>query len=180
MNKNSNKKSKKPVGLDNRLYTLEIFIIEGLLTEEFVEKNPEISRKIQIRGDQTLQDLHKIIFKAFDRIEEHMYEFQFGDGPGLPENSCYVLPSSAKDNDNEGKNIAGMVTETTIGSLGLKVDQPFGYWFDFGDNWWHQINVDSIDDEIPEGKYPKIIGRIGESPPQYPDFDEEDEDEDEE
>ncbi|RWX51876.1 pRiA4b ORF-3-like protein [Candidatus Electrothrix marina] len=43
--------------------------------------------------------------------------------------------------------------------------------FDFGDDWWHQINVVSITEPVsaPKGKYPKIIKRKGDSPPQYPD-----------
>ena len=67
----------------------------------------------------------------------------------------------------------GINTETKIGSLDLEVGEPFGYWFDFGDDWRHQINVISIKGNIPKGNYPKIIDRVGESPPQYADFDEE-------
>ncbi len=37
-----------------RLYTLEVTLIDGFLTEEFVEKNPVVSRTLQVRGDQTL------------------------------------------------------------------------------------------------------------------------------
>src|SRR5512135_50291 len=33
----------------------------------------KMSRTIQIRGDQTLEDLHHAIFDAFDRWDEHMY-----------------------------------------------------------------------------------------------------------
>ena len=25
------------------------------------------------------------------------------------------------------------------------------HWFDFGDNWWHQIDVLAIDDTVPKG-----------------------------
>ena len=39
--------------------------------------------------------------------------------------------------------------QTTLDSLGLEVGRTFGYWFDFGDDWWHQINVEAIDDEVP-------------------------------
>jgi Plasmid pRiA4b ORF-3-like protein len=69
------------------------------------------------------------------------------------------------------------VERTIIGSLGLKVDDAFGYWFDFGDDWWHQINVVAIDETAGRGKFPKVIKRVGESPPQYVDWDEEDEEE---
>lgn len=149
-----------------KLYTLVVFIVSGPVTEEFAKKNPEISRTIQIRGDQTLEDFHHAIFDAFDREEEHMYEFQFGKGPMDQKGPRYVL-----DDDGE-KNVAGLVNETTLDSLGLEVGRSFGYWFDFGDDWWHQVNIEAIDDEVPKGKYPKVTKRVGKSPPQYPDEDE--------
>ena len=77
-----------------RLYTLDVFIISGPITEKFAKKNPVVSRTIQIRGDQTLKDLHHAIFDAFGRWEEHMYEFQFGKGPMDPKALRYVLPSA--------------------------------------------------------------------------------------
>ena len=40
-----------------------------------------IYRKIAIRGDQTLKDLHDAIFDAFDREKEHLYSFSFPDKP---------------------------------------------------------------------------------------------------
>ena len=52
------------------------------------------------------------------------------------------------------------------------MDRSFGYWFDFGDDWWHQINVEAIEDQVPKGKFPKVTKRVGKSPPQYPDEDE--------
>ncbi len=39
---------------DDRLFTLEVFIIGGPMTKRFIKKNKVISRTIQIRGDQTL------------------------------------------------------------------------------------------------------------------------------
>ncbi len=44
-------------------------------------------------------------------------------------------------------------------------------FFDFGDDWWHQVNVLEIKNKAGKGRYPKIIERIGASPPQYADFD---------
>jgi len=166
---------------DNRVFTLEISIIGGPVTEEFAKQNPTISRTIQIKGHQTLEDLHYAIFGAFDRQEEHMYEFQFGRGPNDPKGKRYGLPMAADDPSGGDPKLAGVVARTTIGSLGLNVDRSFGYWFDFGDDWWHQIDVVAIEEQAPSGKYPKVTQRVGASPPQCPDGDEEgDEDEDEE
>jgi len=177
--------SKKAGARDNRLFTLDVSIIGGPVSEEFAKRNPTISRTIQIRGDQTLEDLHYAIFDAFDREEEHMYEFQFGKGPRDRNAKRYVLPMEMRGGllgmFGKDRSIAGDLTRTTIGALDLKVGQSFGYWFDFGDDWWHRIDVVAIEEQAPSGKYPKVTKRVGASPPQYPDWDEEgDEGEDEE
>lgn len=158
---------------DKRLYTLDVFIVSGPMTEAFARENKVISRTIQIRGDQTLEDFHHTIFNAFGREEEHMYEFQIGGkGPMDPKARKYMLPT-AMDGPFGDEKPVGEMTRTTIGSLGLKADDVFGYWFDFGDDWWHQINVVAIEEKAPRGNYPKVIKRVGESPPQYVDWDEE-------
>jgi len=147
-----------------RLYTLDVFLIGGLVTEKFAKKNPVISRTIQIRGDQTLEDLHEAIFAAYDRFDEHMYEFQLGKRQ--MERPTYVLPMALENYADE--RAAGTVDKTTIDSLKLKKGRSFGYWFDFGDDWWHQIDVEAVEEDVPKGKYPKITKRVGKSPPQYP------------
>src|SRR5436190_14742791 len=89
------KKEAKPISRDQvHLYTLEVFLLSGQITDKFAKKNPVVSRTIQIRGDQTLEDLHDAIFNAFDRWENHMYEFTFGKGPNDPKAKRYVLPHS--------------------------------------------------------------------------------------
>ena len=157
---------------DDRLFTLEVCIISGPMTEKFIKRNKVICRTIQIRGDQTLEDLHCAIFDAFDREDEHMYEFQIGGkGPMDPKARKYVL-SMAVDDTFGDKKPAGTVN-AAIGSLGLKEGDAFGYWFDFGDDWWHQVNVMDIEEKARSGKYPKVTKRVGTSPPQYVDWDEE-------
>lgn len=170
-------KHKKPAQTltkqDDRLFTLEACITSGPMTEKFVKKNKVLSRTIQIRGAQTLEVLHYAIFGAFGREDEHMYEFQVGGkGPMDPKAKKYVLPMAMGDTLAE-KETGGDVTCTPIGSLGLKVGDAFGYWFDFGDDWWHQINVLAIEDKVPRGVFPRVTKSVGESPSQYIDWDEE-------
>ncbi|MBI3440738.1 MAG: plasmid pRiA4b ORF-3 family protein [Proteobacteria bacterium] len=150
---------------DKRLFTLEVFITDGPMSKKFCKANPEISRRIEMRGDQALGELHEAIFSAFDREDEHMFEFQVGGkGPMDPKAQRYVFPMALDNGWDDGGNPPKDLTMTTIGSLNLKADDAFGYWFDFGDDWWHQINVASIGEKAPEGKYPRIISRIGKSP----------------
>ena len=156
---------------DNRLFELEVFLISGPVTEKFAKDNPVVSRTIAIRGGQTLSQLHDAIFDAFDRDDEHMYEFQVGGKkPMDPKARRYVLPMVADDAFDRP---AGVVTGATVGSLGLKQGDAFAYWFDFGDDWWHQLNVKAIVEKAPPGSYPVVTERVGDSPPQYIDWDEE-------
>jgi hypothetical protein len=56
---------------------------------------------------------------------------------------------------------------TKLDDLDLKAERVFGYWFDFGDDWFHQVQVDRIDQAIPTVTYPRVTRRVGKSPPQY-------------
>lgn len=149
-----------------RVYTLDVFLPRRPISKSFAKKKSGVSRLFHIRGDQTLEDMHHAIFIAFDRWDEHMYEFQFGQGPRDRQGRIYGLQ------DTGGENEDGNVSETTIDSLRLKVGRSFGYLFDFGDNWQHQINVEAIEEVAPQDQYPKVIKRVGESPPQYAEEDE--------
>jgi hypothetical protein len=164
------KKRETPAG-PPRVYTLDVSLMSGPITKAFAKKNRSVVRTIEVRGDQTLEDLHEAIFDAFDRDDPHMYEFQFGKGPMDPKGPRYVMPEAG--DDGFGSPVAGFTTETTIDDLGLRVDQHFGYWFDFGDDWHHQIDVAAIREGPAKGKFPRVTKRVGESPPQYIDWDEE-------
>jgi hypothetical protein len=48
-----------------------------------------------------------------------------------------------------------------------KVGRVFGYRFDFGAEWFHYVQVDRIERAIPTVTYPRVIRRVGKSPPQY-------------
>ncbi len=56
---------------------------------------------------------------------------------------------------------------TKLDALKLELQRAFGYWFDFGDDWYHQISVERIEQAIPTVTYPRVIKRVGKSPPQY-------------
>jgi hypothetical protein len=172
-NRKQAKSSKRPGELSGRpavshattpanLYVLSVSLMSGPISEKFADK--VVSRVIEIRGDQTLEDLHHAIFAAYDRWEQHMYEFQFGDRPFDPNGLTYGIPDPSS-----GKKGRGDARTTRLDDQHLKPDRVFGYWFDFGDDWFHQIDVERIEQAIPTVIYPRVIKRVGKSPPQYPD-----------
>ena len=117
---------------------------------------------IETRGDQTLEELHHAIFKAYDRWDEHLYEFQFGKRPFDPDGPNYGVPGPQQRKKGDGD-----ARTTKLDDLDLNPGRVFGYWFDFGDDWYHQVQVDRIEQAIPTVTYPRVIRRVGKSPPQY-------------
>src|SRR5262249_5654643 len=142
------------------LYMLTAFLTTGPNTEKFANK--VISRTIEIRGDQTLAQLHDAIFHAYDRWDQHLYEFQFGKRPFDPDGPNYGIPAGPSR-----KKATGDARTTKLDDLGLKPERVFGYWFYFGDDWYHQVQVERIEQGIPTVTYPRVIKRVGKSPPQY-------------
>ena len=138
-----------------RLYTLEVLLTNGPMTEEFTTANPKISRTIQIRGDQTLIDLHDAINDAFDRDDDHLYGFYVPEGRSMYGGKELMLGA-------------------LLSSLNLRVGRNLRYHFDFGDDWIHDVKVKAVGEAEANEKYPKVIERVGENPPQYPDMDGED------
>ena len=142
-----------------------------------------IWRRIAIRGDQTLDDLHQAIFDAFDRYDDHLYSFYIP----LPESrgrarlrdaTEYTHPYAAEEPGPFADELIHNAAETKIDDLKLVKGQRFDYLFDFGDSWWHELTVEQTDGEPSAGEYPQIFEVRGESPPQYPELDE-DQEEDE-
>jgi hypothetical protein len=143
-----------------KLYVLGVYLTAGPTGGEF--NNKEISRAIEIRGDQTLEQLHQAIFAAYDRWDEHLYEFQLGRRPFDPDGPNYGVSQGGKK-----RKASGDARQTKLDDLGLQQHRTFGYWFDFGDDWYHQIRVERIEQAIPTVTYPRVIRRVGKSPPQY-------------
>lgn len=83
-------------------------------------------------------------------------------GPFDPKGPRYGIADSS-----DPKAPVGDASTTRLDDLNLKVERAFGYWFDFGDDWFHQVQVERIEQAIPTVTYPRVIKRVGKSPPQY-------------
>ena len=143
-----------------------------------------IWRHIAVRSDQTLDDLHDGIFDAFDRFDEHLYSFFLGP-PGIEPSRRsrgvveYTSPIDIEDADPFDGHPVHDASLATLGSLGLEPRVKLRYLFDFGDEWWHEITVEQAAGSPEPGRYPRVLEKRGDSPPQYPDL-EDDWEEDEE
>jgi hypothetical protein len=62
--------------------------------------------------------------------------------------------------------------QVLVGQLDLKEGQTFLYLFDYGDGHEFDVWLKNVNSNAEKGEYPKLITKRGESPPQYPDYDE--------
>ena len=107
-----------------------------------------------------LSSLHKAIFKAFDRFEEHQYSFFLSNKP-FDRESEYTSPGISAD--GTGK----LATRIRIDSVELYGGPKFLHLFDYGDEWWHNVELLSVTERVTRANYPRIVKKQGKSPPQY-------------
>ncbi|MDQ6601524.1 MAG: plasmid pRiA4b ORF-3 family protein [Chloroflexota bacterium] len=115
-------------------------------------------RRIELRGDQTLHDLHRMMQFAFDLGDDHLYAFYLS---GKAWDSLTEYGSPLSDSRNAAR--------YRLEHLPLAMGQRFLYIFDFGDDIRFQITLEAI---IPSGvvsaeRYPQITAERGTFSPQY-------------
>lgn len=119
-------------------------------------------RHIQISKTATLHRLHKAIIAAFDFEDDHEHVF-FMDNKYW---SGYAAFFSSKMRGDER-----LTKSYKLERLNLSKGDQFKYVFDFGDEWRFQCKV--LRELEEQTDIPGVIRRMGESPEQYPKFDEE-------
>lgn len=146
-----------------------IWILKVTLTTK-----PAVWRTIAIRSDQTLDDLHEVLFESFDRFDEHLYSFHRQPlfarrGPDCNRGNVeYTSPVLIEEADPFGERDLRDASRTRMGELEFKRGDKFYYLFDFGDSWWHELTVEQTGQPLqPAYQYPFIMEKHGVSPPQY-------------
>jgi Plasmid pRiA4b ORF-3-like protein len=139
----------------------------------------KIWRRIEILGHQSLDQLHEIIFDAFDRYDQHMYSFYLTKQGSKSRNRFFDAPEfthpfALEENFGFADKQIQDASKTKISDLPIKEKSKFEYLFDFGDEWLHVITLEKILDIFPNQKYPIVSKKVGDSPDQCPDFEDDD------
>lgn len=119
-------------------------------------------RHIQISKSATLYKLHKAIIDAFDFEDDHAHAF-FMDNHYWSGNAAFF---SMKMHGDER-----LTKSYKLEKLNLSKGDQFKYLFDFGDEWRFQCKVlRELDEQLD---IPCVIRSMGESPEQYPEWEDE-------
>ncbi|GAA4058985.1 plasmid pRiA4b ORF-3 family protein [Amphibacillus indicireducens] len=143
-------------GVKTTLPRMERKFVSGRHTFK-VSLNQSTWRTVVLSGDNTMDDLHHIIIKAYQFDDDHLYSF-FMDGQKWSEDSI-VSPL-----DYSSQSIA---TEVMIGSVGMHVGQQFMYLYDYGDEWTFNVTVMGIEEGETKPIKPYISAEKGKAPEQY-------------
>ncbi|MBF0476176.1 MAG: plasmid pRiA4b ORF-3 family protein, partial [Deltaproteobacteria bacterium] len=101
-----------------------------------LKDNKNVWRDVEIKADQTLADLHNIIFSTFNRYEPHLYSFFLSNQPWDNE-SEYGLPYEGFAGVKDSR-------QAKLDELGIQSGHKFLYVFDYGDEWWHALELKKI------------------------------------
>jgi hypothetical protein len=110
------------------------------------DTKPPIWRRLLVRSDTTLGDLHTTIQAAMGWWNYHLHQFIVGEvyyGEPHPEYFDYLEMLDERD--------------VTLGQVAPHEGAKFDYEYDFGDGWEHRVLVEKIAAPEPGRSYPVCI-----------------------
>lgn len=128
---------------------------------------PEIWRRIVVPDTLTLLELHAVLQGAIGWQDCHLHAYEIGD-------QRYEVPETDEYGPEEGCLDERKFTLKKA----LKGLSEFSYVYDFGDNWRHRIEIESVMPTFPRRMHwPICIGGENACPPEdcggaydYPEF----------
>ena len=116
-----------------------------------------VSRRIEVRLDTRLDDLHVVFQVAMGWENYHLYEFQVG------RSIRYGVPDPAWEDAGlrsaKNANLADLIDKAGRNST-------FDYLYDFGDYWLHTVTLEAAADAAPDVTYPRLLEAHGRCPPE--------------
>ncbi|WP_226949942.1 plasmid pRiA4b ORF-3 family protein [Rhodococcus rhodochrous] len=108
---------------------------------DLIGARPPVWRRLDVPGDLTLDRVHAVIQAAMGWSDGHLHRFRTGSDPRSP----YFVTAFDIEEGDEG------VLEDTV-RLDQLVTGPgdrLWYDYDFGDGWYHVLQVEKVLDEPP-------------------------------
>ena len=116
---------------------------------------PPIWRRVQVTGDYTLAQLHRVLQVVMGWENYHLYMLRIGS-------KKYGPP------DPDGVDDLGMVDAKRIrlASVVPSVGTTFTYVYDYGDDWEHELLLEAILTPEPAVTYPRCLAGERRCPPE--------------
>jgi Plasmid pRiA4b ORF-3-like protein len=139
-------KTKQPPQLGGLAYQLKISL---------VDVEPPIWRRILLTDNTNPRALHLIVQEAMGWQSCHLFEFEVDE---------IRYGEDLDDDFDDGE--ARPAKSVRIGDLGLGEGDAFIYLYDFGDNWVHEVRIESVSPVERGAAYPRCLGGERRCPPE--------------
>lgn len=117
------------------------------------EISPMIWRRVQLRSEQTLADLHYTLQIGFGWTDFHLHRFALhGKEYGIPRIGGPWYTTNAR--------------HVRLADLRLRHRERFVYEYDFGDSWVHEIRLEQTIPLAERHTYPRCTGGARAGPPE--------------
>ncbi len=117
--------------------------------------SPPIWRRLLVRSDVTLGDMHRILQASFEWDGSHLHAFQVGGRGG---NVYGVSGPDALGNEDLDENAY------TLGAVLPEEGDSMEYTYDFGDDWEHLVKVEKVLPADPQAPVGRCTGGRGRGP----------------
>jgi len=117
---------------------------------------PPIWRRIEIREDATLTQLHRVLRLAVGWEDSHLHQFVIGG-------RVYSAPDPDDELSDRRVIDEGKVRLAEVVS---GVGTEFEYEYDFGDGWQHVLLLEAIVEPEPKAQYPRCLAGERSAPPE--------------
>jgi hypothetical protein len=117
-----------------------------------LEVSPQVSRRLLLRSDQSLADLHYAIQIAMDWSNQHLHRFHIhGKNYAVPVIGGLGYPSAHS---------------VSLSSFKFRLRERFVYEYDFYDFWMHEVRLEKRLPLDARKFYPFCAGGSHRSPPE--------------
>lgn len=114
---------------------------------------PPIWRRLEVRGDTTLFQLHQILQVVMGWTDSHLHQFRRGTTYyGEPD------PEFGEPRENERR--------VRLSEVLRKPRDRMVYEYDFGDGWEHDVVRESDASKTAGGSHPRVVAGQGACPPE--------------
>jgi hypothetical protein len=135
-----------------------------------VSVDDEVYRDIEISGDASLYKLAEVINNVFGFDFDHAFGFYDNQKNLFKSKEFYEL---FKDM-GEGSEGARSVKKTRVAEAFERNRKVMIFLFDYGDGWTFHVKRTGSEDRAAPKAFWKLTKSVGDAPPQYPDYEEED------
>ena len=126
-------------------------------------------RDLELPSGASLEDLAAAVVGAFGFDFDHAFGFYGSLGHRYHDaEERYELFADLGQADG---GVRG-VRRTKLSAAFPEVGKKMLFLYDYGDEWLFTVGLIGLGRREPKAAYPRVVKRVGEAPPQYPDLEE--------